>query len=85
MDITPEVRKGLDIPARITGVVVADIEQGSPAEGVLAKNDVILEINKKRIRNLKEYEAVSGTVKSGQSMLVLIYRNGFTTYLTLSP
>jgi serine protease Do len=84
-DITPEARKDLDIPKRITGVVIADIEEGSPAEGILAKNDVILEINKKRIHNVKDYEAAAKTTKPEQSMLVLIYRKGVTTYMTLSP
>lgn len=84
-NITPEARKNLDIPKRITGVVIADIEEGSTAEGILANNDVILEINKKRIHSVKEYEDAVKNIKPEQNILVLIYRNGVTTYITLSP
>ncbi|MGD0886097.1 MAG: DegQ family serine endoprotease [Thermodesulfovibrionales bacterium] len=84
-NITPDIRKHLDLPTRLNGVVVADIEEGSPAENLLAENDVILEIDKKRIRSITEYEAVLEKIKPEQNILVLIYRNGLTTYMTLSP
>ncbi len=84
-NITPDMRRTLAIPKRIGGVVIAGIEEGSPGEGVLAKNDVILEINRKKIQSVKDYEAVVRKLKSEQSVLLLVYRNGFTTYVTLSP
>jgi hypothetical protein len=56
--MTPQMRESLDIPKRITGVVIADIEDGSPADGILMKNDVIVEINRNRITNMNEYEKV---------------------------
>jgi len=84
-NITPEARRTLDIPKHITGVLIADIEEGSPAEGILTKNDVILEISKKRIHNVKDYEVAVKKVKPEQSILMLIYRKGVTTYLTLTP
>ncbi|MBI5234009.1 MAG: DegQ family serine endoprotease [Deltaproteobacteria bacterium] len=83
-DITPELRKSLDLAKRINGVVITDIEDGSPSEGVLAKGDVIMEVNKKRINNSKEYTAAASKVKAGQNILLLIYRNGSTIYITLS-
>lgn len=84
-NITPEIKKNLDIPKRVTGVIITDIEDGSPAGGVLMKNDVILEINRKRINNMKDYEAIVSKIKSDQDILLLIYRNGSTVYITLSP
>ena len=84
-NITPEARTNLRVPKRIDGVVIADVASGSPAEGVLAKNDVILEINRKKIHGVKDYEAMVGKIKPEQSILVLVYRDGFTTYVTLTP
>ena len=84
-DIAPEARESLDIPKRISGVLIVDIEEGSPAEGILERNDVLLEVNKKRIHNVKDYEAAAKSIKPEQSVLVLVYRNGATSYLTLSP
>ena len=82
--LTPELKKNLDIPKRITGVVVTDIEEGSPAGGLLIQNDVIIEVNRKRINSMKDYEAVVSKIKSGQDILLLVFRNGSTTYLSLS-
>jgi serine protease Do len=84
-DITPEARKSLNIPKRIAGVLIAGIEEGSPAEGILANSDIILEINKEKIQNVKDYESAVKNIKPEQSMLMLIYRKGVTTYVTLSP
>lgn len=82
--LTPELKKSLDIPKRITGVVVTDIEESSPSGGLLMPNDVIIEINRKRINSTKDYEAVVSRIKSGQDILVLVFRNGLTTYISLS-
>ena len=82
--LTPELKKNLDIPKRITGVVVTDIEEGSPAAGVLMSNDVILEVNRKRINSMKDYEAVVAKIKSGQDILLLVFRNRSTIYISLS-
>lgn len=83
-NITPDLRKGLDIPKRVSGVIVTEVDESSPAAGMLAQNDVILEVNKKRVTNLKEYETVASRIPSGHGVLLLIYRNGATTYLMLN-
>jgi serine protease Do len=81
--LTPELRKTLTIPKRIAGVVVTEIEEGSPAEGRLMPNDVILEVNRTRVTGMKDYEASVSQLKSGQGVLLLVFRNGSTSYLTL--
>lgn len=83
-DISPDMKNTFDLPKRINGVVITDIEAGSPAEGVLNRGDVIMEINKKPINNAKEYAAIVSKIKSGKGMLILIYRNGSAIYLSLS-
>lgn len=84
-NLTPELRKNLNLHKKITGVIVTDIEAGSPADGVLTKNDIIMEVNRTRINNTSDYEAIVSQIKSGQGILLLIYRNGSTIYITLSP
>jgi serine protease Do len=83
-NLTPELKRSLSIPKRITGVIITDIEDGSPAEGILMQNDVIMEINKKRLRNMKDYEAVASKIKPDHDILLLIFRDRSTIYLTLS-
>lgn len=82
--LTAELKKSLAIPKRITGVVVTDIDDSSPASGFLMQNDVIIEINRKRINSTKDYEAIVSKIKSDQNILLLVFRNGSTTYLSLS-
>jgi len=82
--LTPELKKNLNIPKRISGVIVTDIEEGSPAEGILMSNDVIIEVNRKRINNMKDYEAVVSRIKPGNDILLLVFRNGSSIYITLS-
>ncbi len=82
--LNPELKKNLDIPKRITGVVVTDLAEDSPAGGLLMTNDVIIEVNRKRITGTKDYEAVVSRIRPGQDVLLLIFRNGATTYLSLS-
>lgn len=83
-DITPDMRQSLNIPGRITGALVTDINADSPARKILMKSDVILEINRKRIKNMNDYKAVVAKIKPGESVLLLVYRNGSTLYITLS-
>lgn len=82
-DITPDVRRALSLPKRVTGVIITGISDGSPAAEILAENDIIMEINRKKINNTKDYTNALGAIKKNQPLLVLVYRNGNTLYLTI--
>ena len=84
-NLTPELKKKLQLSARVTGVIVAEITDGSPAEGILTKGDIIRQVNRTNIVSVKDYETVVGAVKANQAITILVYRNGSTSYLTLSP
>ena len=83
-DITPQMKKSLNIPDRLTGVVVTDIEDDSPSRGVLRRGDAILEVNKEQVRSTKDYEAVVRKITPDDSILLLIFRQNATFYITLS-
>lgn len=80
-DLTPKLRRQLNIPNRINGVVVTNIESGSVAEGKLAKGDVIMEINNQKISNIKDFNKVANQTKN--RAIVWFYRNGVVSYITL--
>jgi serine protease Do len=82
--LTLELKKSLNIPKRITGVVITDIEDGSPAKDVLMNEDIIMEINKKEIHNIKDYESAASKIKSDENVLLLVYRQNSAFYITLS-
>ena len=83
-NISPALLRDLGISKRIAGVVITDIEDGSPAEGVLIKDDIIMEINKNRVSNTKDYESAALKMKSEQNMLLLIFRKDAAFYVTLA-
>ena len=83
-NIAPALMRDLGISKRISGVVITDIEEGSPAEGVLMKDDIIMEINKNRVSNTKDYESAVSKIKSEQNMLLLIFRKDAAFYVTLA-
>ena len=82
-NITPDVRETLNLPARVTGVVVADIDEDSPAYDLLAIGDIIMEVNRTRVSDVREYETIVAKLKSGESILLLIYRDGTNLFVTL--
>jgi len=82
-DVTPSLRKSLNIPGRIIGVVITDVDDESPAAGILMRSDVIMEINRNRIADVKEYEQTLSGIKPDESILLLIFRKGSSLYITL--
>jgi serine protease Do len=83
-DITPETSKKLNIPARVRGVIVGDIAEDSPAAGVLMQGDVIQEVNRKRITGVKDYLEIASKIRKDDNVLLLVYREGSSVYITLS-
>ena len=83
-DLTPAVRQNEGIPARIEGVVVTQVAEGSPAQGVLGQGDVIMQLNHKTITNVEQYLAEARTIGKSQTALLLVYRQGQVFYLTIS-
>jgi serine protease Do len=85
-DLTPELIDRLGLGPNATGVVVVTVDPGSVAdESGLQRGDVITEINRKPIRNAKEYNAEVNTLKQGAAVLLLINRNGSALWLPVSP
>lgn len=83
-DLTPELYEKLNIPEKIRGVIVSDIDPDSPAATRLLRGDVILEINRKAISSIQDYEAVASKIKPDEDILLLVFRNGSTLFITIS-
>lgn len=83
-EVTDELLKKLGITKKIKGVVVNNIDEESPAAGILAKGDIIMEIDRKPISNIKEYNDIVSKIEKNQGVLLLIMRGGSARYLTIS-
>ena len=84
-ELNTTIRDRMDLPSSATGVVITDIGQESPAQGILQPNDVILEVNRKEIGGLNDYDQIASKIGETDSVLLLIYREGGTIYITLRP
>ena len=82
-DLTAQIKQGLNVPKRINGVVITDVEDDSPAAGKLLKDDIIIEINRKRIGGIQDYEDVVSASRGDENVLLLIFRKGSTLFVTL--
>ena len=83
-DLNPELAKKLRVPDKIKGVIVSDVEESSVAAGSLMQGDVIQEINRKKVVDVKSYKDVIAKIKKDESVLLLIFRGGSSLFVTLS-
>ncbi len=84
-EITQEIADQFDLDPREKGVIVVQVESGSPAEeSGFREGDIILEINRKMVSDLKSYERLFSKIKKGDSALFLINRQGNRFYITLT-
>jgi serine protease Do len=82
-NLTPEIYRQLNLPQKILGIVVVDIEDGSPAETALMPGDVILEINRKATPDVEDYESIVSQIKPDSDVLLLVFRRGSTIFVTI--
>ncbi|HSG27496.1 MAG TPA: PDZ domain-containing protein, partial [Candidatus Krumholzibacterium sp.] len=72
-----------NIPSRVKGVIITQIDRRTPAEKAgLARGDVIVEVNRKKIDDLDDFRDVVGSSASDR-VLLLIYRGGNYFYAML--
>lgn len=65
------------------GVIVIDIEGGSPADGKIQPGDIIKEVNEHKIDNMQDYLSALNELKSGEDAILLIKRGKYTTFVVI--
>lgn len=68
------------------GVLVVDIDPDSPAEGNLQPGDIIIEIDRKPVENISDFQEISQDLKDRtRSILFRISRGGRKTFVVITP
>lgn len=76
-DLTPELASLLDLQAVKNGVLVADVELGSPAsQAGIHRGDIILKVNDKAIQKVADLEALLQGVKKDSQVKMEVSRKG---------
>jgi serine protease Do len=76
----------LNIPAKMTGVVVTSVEGGGPAEAAgLQRGDVIQEVNHEVVKTLEDYQTASNKLKKDELAVLLLSRQGNNLFVAVNP
>ena len=82
-ELTPDIARQLNLPAKTFGVVISAVQPGSAAEEAdLRRGDVIQEVNHKPVRSVRDFTSMVNQ-PGKQSVLLLINRGGNTLYVVL--
>ena len=83
-NLTPDTAAQLKLPASTKGVVVGEVDPGSKAaDAGLKPGDVIQQVNRQPVTNVKEYSQAVTASKKDDSVLLLVDRNGSTIFLAV--
>jgi serine protease Do len=76
----------LNIPAKMTGVVVTSVENGGSAEAAgLQRGDVIQEVNHETVKTLEDYQKASSKLKKDELAVLLLSRQGNNLFVAVNP
>ncbi|MGC3989558.1 MAG: Do family serine endopeptidase [Chthoniobacteraceae bacterium] len=80
----PEAHRA-QLPADLSGVMVAEVDPNSPIAEVLQPGDVVEQINRIPVPDLDTFTKVIAQIPPAQKILLLICRDGQRSFVILSP
>jgi serine protease Do len=85
IDITHDVALQLGLPFKEKGVIVMSVRSGGAAdESGLIKGDIIEEVNRKEIKNSRDFDRILSQMgHEGMTAILFINRNGHKFYISL--
>src|SRR5213594_1877405 len=82
-ELTPDITRHLNLPPDVKGIIVADVEDGSPAsEAGLQIGDVIQEVNRKPVRTIADFQAQMSN-RGSDPILMLVNHEGHTQFVAV--
>jgi serine protease Do len=82
--LTSDMARRLRVPSGTEGVLVSDVEIGSPAQRAgISRGDVILQVNRRAVSSPQEASRALNQVPSGGTAFLLILTNGQQRFVTV--
>ena len=83
-NLTPELAKRFGVDEKEGGVVITDLAEGSPAaDARLRQGDIIEEVNRQKIQNVRDWKQATEKMKKGEPLLLLVKRGANTFYVAI--
>jgi serine protease Do len=80
-NLNADLRDQLQLPSDVKGVVVTNVQPGSPADNAgISRGDVILEVNRKPVQSAEDVKRELGNVPAGKDAMVLVWSNGGSSF-----
>jgi serine protease Do len=84
--LSADLAENLGLDRDLKGVVVTEVEPDGPAaDAGLRRGDVILEVNRKPVKDVEAYSNAIKAAGKGKSILFLVRRGDNTIFLALKP
>jgi serine protease Do len=84
-NLTPAIARQLGVAPSLTGVVITSVDPASAAAAAdLENGDVILEVNRKPVRNIDDYDRALAGI-GNQPVLLLVNRGGQSHFVVVEP
>jgi serine protease Do len=80
-NLTSDLRKQLGVPSETHGVVVTEIDPGSPAAQYLTQGDIIMSINRHDVNSVADFNKLAADAK-GQTLL-RVMRQGQAAFVVI--
>ena len=83
-EITPQIRDQLQLPPKVKGALVTNVDPDSPsAKQGLREGDIILELDKKLVSNAEEAVKLSEDFEGAQ-VLLRVWTRGAKKYIVVN-
>ena len=84
-DLTPDLRNQLGLKT-MDGVMVSSVDEAGPASRAgVRPGDIITEANREPVKNSNDFSRILGQMQRGQSLLLLVRREGSSRFVVLAP
>ena len=82
--LTAETARRLRAPEDAEGVLISDVEQGSPGfRAGLQRGDILIRVNRQPVRTPQEASRALGQIRSGSTAFLLVLRQGQEQFFTV--
>ncbi len=83
-NLTPELAQRFGVDEKEGGVIITEIAAGTPAaEARLRPGDIVTEVNRQKIQNVRDWKQATEKMKKGEPLLLLVKRGSNTFYVAI--